>query len=108
MYKIDIIDTSSSYYTNDESLEYIRFLPDGRTVMCDRSDAEGILSNDKSTIYQFNKLVTKHDGYMSCVLSKINFADVLNAVIDNATTIESNVDYLMLLNDPDSAAETTE
>ena len=54
---------------------------------------------------QGNLTVKNANQTIKEIFDVTGFADVLNVVIDNATTIESNVDYLMLLNDPDSAAE---
>lgn len=76
MYKITIESENLTYY--QEKLQYVKYQEkNDLMLMCDESEAQGILSQDGSQIYSLNKNYRLKEEYPVCTVTEISFDQFL-------------------------------
>ena len=100
MYKVTVPDKGISYY--QETLSYVKYQEkNDLMLLCEREEAQGIVSRDGSTIYQINMEDQLKEDYLTCTIEEVQLSDTINSI--NQNTIENNekqqadIDYLLLL-----------
>ena len=100
MYKVTVPSLGISYY--QEVLSYVKYQgKNDLMLLCEREEAQGIVSIDGSTIYQFNREDQLKEEYLTCTIEEVQVSDTINSI--NQNTIENNekqqadIDYLLLL-----------
>ena len=79
MYKITVPDKGISYY--QENLSYVKYqAKNNLMLLCSKEEAQGIVSQDGSTIYKFNEDDQLKEDYAVCTVEEVRSEDVLNAL----------------------------
>lgn len=76
MYKITVESENLTYY--QEKLQYVKYQEKNNLMLlCDKSEAQGILSHDGSQIYSLNKGYHLKEEYPVCIATEISFDQFL-------------------------------
>lgn len=79
MYKITVPDKGISYY--QENLSYVKYqAKNNLMLLCGEEEAQGIVSQDGSTIYKFKEEDQLKEDYAVCTVEEVRTEDVLNAL----------------------------
>ena len=100
MYKVTVPSLGISYY--QEVLSYVKYQgKNDLMLLCEREEAQGIVSRDGSTIYKFNEEDQLKEEYLTCTIEEVQVSDTINSInqntIENSEKQQADIDYLLLL-----------
>ena len=100
MYKVTVPSLGISYY--QEVLSYVKYQgKNDLMLLCEREEAQGIVSRDGSTIYKFNEEDQLKETYPTCTIEEVQVSDTINTInqntIENSEKQQADIDYLLLL-----------
>lgn len=79
MYKVTVPRLGISYY--QEVLSYVKYQKkNDLMLLCEKEGAQGIVSQDGSTIYKFAEEDQLKEDYAVCTIEEVRNEDVLNAL----------------------------
>ena len=95
MYKITVPDKGISYY--QENLSYVKYqAKNNLMLLCGEEEAQGIVSQDGSTIYKFNEEDQLKEEYLVCYLEEVSVDERFEQVETQADETEAHTDELSL------------
>lgn len=95
MYKVTVPSLGISYY--QEVLSYVKYQgKNDLMLLCEREEAQGIVSRDGSTIYKFNEEDQLKEEYLVCYLEEVSVDERFEQVETQADETEAHTDELSL------------
>ena len=100
MYKITVPSLGLLYY--QDMVSYVKYQEKNNLMLlCNKEEAQGIVSIDGSTIYQFNSEDQLKETYDICTIEEVQVSDTINTInqntIENSEKQQADIDYLLLL-----------
>ena len=100
MYKITVPSLGLLYY--QDQVSYVKYQEKNNLMLlCNKEEAQGIVSIDGSTIYQFNREDQLKETYPTCTIEEVQVSDTINSInqntIENSEKQQADIDYLLLL-----------
>lgn len=93
MYKITVESEKLIYY--QEKLQYVKYQEKNDIMLlCNKDEAQGILSKDGSQIYQFNESDQLKEKYPICIIEEVSQDDRFDQVEKQAAETEAHTDEL--------------
>lgn len=94
MYKITVPTLNLVYY--QENLAYVKYQKENDIMlMCNKEEAQGILSKDYSVIYQFREEDVLKEKYHVCKIEEISFDEMMNEMDLRLSNVEAQNNALI-------------
>lgn len=94
MYKITVESESLTYY--QENLQYVKYQEkNDLMLMCDESEAQGILSQDGSEIYTLNSEYHLKETYKLCKIETVDTYSELNEINKKNQEVSQTLDSIL-------------
>lgn len=86
MYKITVDSDNLTYY--QDKLQYVKYQEkNDLMLLCDKSEAQGILSHDGSEIYTLNSEYHLKELYKLCTIEIVNEDVIINQMAETIKTL---------------------